>query len=83
MSRPLATTGEGEVEVVAATEEEVAALRTQVAALTSMLQQGVRIDMEELLVATTDAKDGSSLHVRCDGAGWRWRFVADDVTGNT
>lgn len=58
-------------------DEEIAALRTQVAALTSMLHQGVRVDMEELLVATTDAKEGSSLHVCCDGAGWRWRFLAD------
>lgn len=58
-------------------EEEVAALRTQVAALTNMLQQGVRIDMDEILVASSDAEEGSSLQVRCDGGGWHWRFVRE------
>ena len=57
--------------------EEVAALRTQVAALTNMLQQGVRIDMDEILVASSDAEEGSSLQVRCDGGGWHWRFVRE------
>lgn len=80
--RSVARLSGSEATTASEAEAEITALKTQVAALTNMLQQGVHIDMDEIMVASTDAGEGASLHVRCNGSGWQWRCVDGGYRGD-
>ena len=77
LTSPGTATGDSDAaELLRSAKEEISTLRTQVAALTSVLHAGVSIDLEEMLEAAPALTAPSALHVRHSEGAWKWDLVA-------
>lgn len=62
-------------------DEEVAALKTQVAALTALLHAGVTIGLGEILDSAPSSFTASELRVKHGDGGWAWEVVPSALGG--